>query len=363
MLRYILNLLTSLDQVGSAAFGGSPAETISGRAGKYVLGSSGWAARLIDALFFLAKNHNADEIELGEGVKPMLSAVAARKEARHHTAFTSLDWPAPHFPPKEIACKGTGLLYADPAFLSMLEALRSELGNKPVVVGSGSAYRTPEHNEALRKRGVKAAKHSYHMRGIACDVSMANHDPNQFEAAARKVGFTGFGFYPERGFMHIDIGPAREWGTRWPADVEMFNAGPEIPPSPKEEQTKGAAKGGAGALGGVGVLAYLERFFSGESLGFSFPSFSLEGLEQLTPLLVLGGAALVASFAYWFLWRTPADQTDEPFPDIPLMHNEAATAKMQKERLRVVLRVDEDTGGNKVVGLYAPDGVRVEIER
>ena len=33
--------------------------------------------------------------------------------------------------------------------------------------------------------------------------------------AARAVGFTGFGFYQKNNFMHIDTGPAREWGVRW----------------------------------------------------------------------------------------------------------------------------------------------------
>ena len=45
---------------------------------------------------------------------------------------------------------------------------------------------------------------------------MANHDPEAFEAAARAVGFRGFGFYPRSGFIHIDLGPARNWGERFP---------------------------------------------------------------------------------------------------------------------------------------------------
>jgi zinc D-Ala-D-Ala carboxypeptidase len=45
---------------------------------------------------------------------------------------------------------------------------------------------------------------------------MANHDPVAFEAAAREVGFLGFGFYPRSGFMHVDLGPARQWGERFP---------------------------------------------------------------------------------------------------------------------------------------------------
>ncbi len=51
---------------------------------------------------------------------------------------------------------------------------------------------------------------------------MANHDPAAFEAAARAVGFLGFGFYPRSGFISVDFGPAREWGERFPIRATAF---------------------------------------------------------------------------------------------------------------------------------------------
>ena len=54
---------------------------------------------------------------------------------------------------------------------------------------------------------------------------MANHDPEAFEAAARAVGFRGFGFYPRSGFIHIDLGPARSWGERFPTRDDRFRGG------------------------------------------------------------------------------------------------------------------------------------------
>jgi hypothetical protein len=74
-----------------------------------------------------------------------------------------------------------------------------------------SAYRSKAHNAA-----VGGAQESMHMQGKAFDVRMDNHDPAEFEAAAREVGFTGFGYYPKQGFMHIDIGRSRTWGTPFP---------------------------------------------------------------------------------------------------------------------------------------------------
>jgi uncharacterized protein YcbK (DUF882 family) len=68
-----------------------------------------------------------------------------------------------------------------------------------------SAYRSPEHN-----RAVGSALRLKHLDGAAFDIAMANHDPVAFEAAARAVGFLGFGFYPRSGFIHVDLGPARQ---------------------------------------------------------------------------------------------------------------------------------------------------------
>jgi zinc D-Ala-D-Ala carboxypeptidase len=114
----------------------------------------------------------------------------------HDVPATAWRWP--NFSPAEIACRGTGKLLVNEAALDALQALRKRLG-KPLIVRS--AYRSPEHN-----RSVGGAKASKHMDGIAFDVAMANHDPEAFEAAARTIGFKGFGFYPRSGFIHIDLG-------------------------------------------------------------------------------------------------------------------------------------------------------------
>ncbi len=117
-------------------------------------------------------------------------------------------WRWPNFSPAEIACRGTSKLLVNEPALDKLQALRERLG-KPLIVRS--AYRSPKHN-----RAVGGADRSKHMNGAAFDIAMSNHDPVAFEAAARDVGFLGFGFYPRSGFMHVDLGPARQWGERFP---------------------------------------------------------------------------------------------------------------------------------------------------
>ncbi len=111
-------------------------------------------------------------------------------------------WRWPNFSPEEIACRGDGTIRINELALDKLQALRDRLG---VPLIAHPAYRSPAYN-----RQVGGAEHSMHLQGAAFDISMANHDPESFEAAARAVGFTGFGLYPRQNFMHIDIGRARQ---------------------------------------------------------------------------------------------------------------------------------------------------------
>jgi zinc D-Ala-D-Ala carboxypeptidase len=156
-------------------------------------------------------------------------------------------WRWPNFSPAEIACRGTGKLLINEAALDKLQALRDHLG-KPLIVRS--AYRSPEHN-----RAEKGAKRSKHMEGAAFDIAMENHDPVAFEAAARDVGFLGFGFYRRSGFMHVDLGPARQWGQKFPVQETAFAVEPlharEV--LAESRTMKGGGAAGVATLGAAGV--------------------------------------------------------------------------------------------------------------
>jgi hypothetical protein len=93
------------------------------------------------------------------------------------------------------------------------------------------------------------------MEGAAFDIAMANHDPAAFETAAREVGFLGFGFYPRSGFIQVDLGPARQWGERFPMQSVPFAV--ETPPAREvlAESRTMRAGGAAGitTLGAAGV--------------------------------------------------------------------------------------------------------------
>ena len=166
---------------------------------------------------------------------------------RHFREVPENLWRWKNFSPAEIACRGTGQLKLVPEALDKLQALRDRLG-KPLIVRS--AYRSREHN-----RAVGGAKASKHMDGIAFDIAMANHDPVAFEVAAREVGFLGFGYYPRSGFMHIDLGPARQWGEAFAMRASAFAV--EVPPAREvlsESRTlRGTGTAGVATLGAAGV--------------------------------------------------------------------------------------------------------------
>ncbi|MEE9908614.1 D-Ala-D-Ala carboxypeptidase family metallohydrolase [Brucella intermedia] len=166
---------------------------------------------------------------------------------KHWRDVPERSWRWKNFSPAEIACRGTGSLRINEEALDKLRALRDRLG-KPLIVRS--AYRSPAHN-----RAVGGAPRSKHMDGMAFDIAMANHDPVAFEAAARAVGFLGFGYYPRSGFMHIDLGPARQWGERFPVRATAFAAETapvrEVPADSRTMRGSGAA--GVATLGAAGV--------------------------------------------------------------------------------------------------------------
>ena len=74
-----------------------------------------------------------------------------------------------------------------------------------------SGYRSPETNAKLRKRGKGAAKNSYHIQGKAVDIRLPGYRTSVLRRAAFNLKKGGVGYYPHRGFVHIDVGPIRYW--------------------------------------------------------------------------------------------------------------------------------------------------------
>ncbi len=194
-------------------------------------------------------------------------------------------WRWPNFSPAEIACRGTGQLKLHMEALDKLQALRDRLG-KPLIVRS--AYRSPQHN-----RNVGGAPGSKHMDATAFDIAMSNHDPAAFEVAAREVGFLGFGFYPRSGFIHIDLGPARQWGDRFPGRPVPF--APETPTAREKladsRTLKGTGAAGAATVGAAGIEVAQEVLAEAQEAVLPLLPY-LDTLRWLFIALALGGIAL-----------------------------------------------------------------------
>jgi zinc D-Ala-D-Ala carboxypeptidase len=204
-------------------------------------------------------------------------------------------WRWPSFSPAEIACRGTGAVKINADAMDKLQALRDRLG-KPLIIRS--AYRSLQHN-----RAVGGAKASKHMDGTAFDIAMANHDPVAFEAAARAVGFTGFGFYPRSGFIHIDLGPSRSWGVRFPVRATPF--APDTPAAREvlanSRTLRGAGAAGVATVGVAGIEVVREVLSEAQETILPLVP-HLNALRWLFIALALGGIG-VAVWARLDDWR------------------------------------------------------------
>ena len=97
---------------------------------------------------------------------------------------------------------------------TMLDVLRGVLGYYeawkwpyPLVITSG--YRTPRTNDRLSREG--AAKNSMHLYGRAADLYMPGVPARDVGLLGMHLSQGGVGFYPSRGFTHLDTGRLRVW--------------------------------------------------------------------------------------------------------------------------------------------------------
>ena len=204
---------------------------------------------------------------------------------QHWRNLPATAWHWPNFSPAEIACRGTGKLLVNEDALNRLQELRVTLG-KPLIVNS--AYRSPEHN-----RKVGGANASKHLEGSAFDISMANHDPASFIAAARKAGFKGIGTYSRSNFIHIDTGPARSWGEPFPARASSF--APDQPPAREHlaasRTLKGSGAAGIGTIGAAGVDVAQSALAEAQDAILPLLPY-LDGLRWIFVALALTGIAV-----------------------------------------------------------------------
>lgn len=105
----------------------------------------------------------------------------------------------------------TGDVHAiDLRLLDLLYTLQHKVGTQaPFQVISG--YRSPATNARLASLSDGVARRSYHMKGMAIDIALADKSLPALHQAALSMKAGGVGFYPKPGFVHVDVGPVRTW--------------------------------------------------------------------------------------------------------------------------------------------------------
>ena len=103
----------------------------------------------------------------------------------------------------------------DPKEFDVLHAMMSRLGRlNNGVIDIVCGYRTPETNAALRRNApwTGVAEHSQHMEKDMRSISgCLGCRRRSFGMQRYRCMRAGVGYYPVSQFVHVDVGPVREW--------------------------------------------------------------------------------------------------------------------------------------------------------
>jgi uncharacterized protein YcbK (DUF882 family) len=101
----------------------------------------------------------------------------------------------------------------DPKEFDTLHALMAKLGKPNGVIDIVCGYRTPWSNKLLRSRSANTgvAEHSQHMLAKAIDIRVPGVSTAKLRDTALSLHAGGVGYYPVNQFVHVDVGPVREW--------------------------------------------------------------------------------------------------------------------------------------------------------
>lgn len=97
-----------------------------------------------------------------------------------------------------------------PKLLDLVHDLQTKLNNHNTIeIISG--YRSPKTNSMLCRASGGVAHKSLHMQGMAMDLRLNGSSLRQVQTAALFMSRGGVGYYPDSGFVHVDIGRVRKW--------------------------------------------------------------------------------------------------------------------------------------------------------
>jgi uncharacterized protein YcbK (DUF882 family) len=109
----------------------------------------------------------------------------------------------------------------DPKEFDVLHQIMAKLGRNGSVIDIVCGYRTPWSNNFLRTRGGRVsprltgvAKDSEHMQAKAIDIRVPGISTTKLRNTALSLHEGGVGYYPVSQFVHVDVGPVRQWTFR-----------------------------------------------------------------------------------------------------------------------------------------------------
>jgi len=103
------------------------------------------------------------------------------------------------------------VIQLDPRVFDLLHDLVAAVGRPEAEIDIVCGYRTPWSNEFLRRTTSGVATHSLHMLGEAIDIRIPGVSTLELRDAALALRRGGVGYYPESGFVHVDVGRVRRW--------------------------------------------------------------------------------------------------------------------------------------------------------
>lgn len=101
----------------------------------------------------------------------------------------------------------------DPKEFDLLHSLLAKLGKPNGEIDIVCGYRTPWSNNLLRSRSANSgvAEKSQHMQAKAIDIRVPGVSTTTLRDAALSLRAGGVGYYPVNQFVHVDVGPVRQW--------------------------------------------------------------------------------------------------------------------------------------------------------
>jgi uncharacterized protein YcbK (DUF882 family) len=108
-----------------------------------------------------------------------------------------------------LRARRTGTVFQlDRRIFDLLHDLTVAVGRPEAQIDIICGYRTPWSSEFLRRTTSGVASNSLHMLGEAIDIRIPGVPTSELRDAALGLGRGGVGFYPESGFVHVDVGRA-----------------------------------------------------------------------------------------------------------------------------------------------------------